>query len=160
MKRFALAAFAALLMSCSPAEQAAETAPEPGVQAEAGDPTELVRAIYAAVTAADARTVQAPEQRYTAGLKALWDAYDATNAEGLGFDPFVNGQDAVIEAVAIALEAPPHEGEAVVSASFVTYGEQNELRFDMRLEEGQWRIDNIRSLSEPAWNLRDLLSPA
>lgn len=150
-------AAAGVLGACSPAEQSKTEAPR--ARAEAGDPTESVRTIYAVITS-DAIAPQTVQQPYTDSLKTLWDAYDHANEEGLGFDPFVNGQDDDVANVAIALESPPHEGAAVVSATFVNFARQNELRFDMRLEDGQWRIDNIRSLADPTWNLRDMLSPS
>lgn len=95
-------------------------------------------------------------------LRQLWDDTDARAAEmempGLGFDPFVNGQDFQLGDFIVA--DPMVSGDAAtVVVSFLNFGEPQELRFTLVRRAEGWKIDDIESLAgEFTWRLSELLA--
>ena len=84
----------------------------------------------------------------SARLQALYDRDAGLTPEGemgaLGFDPFVDGQDfdiADFEVSAVAVEG----NTATAEVSFTNFGEPRELIYDLVLEGGGWRIDDVTS---------------
>lgn len=86
----------------------------------------------------------------SAALQALYDADAANTPAGemgaLGFDPYVDGQDFLIEDFSI--DAVAIEGDtAIADVSFTNFGEPRELTYDLVLEDGGWRIDDVTSVT-------------
>lgn len=86
----------------------------------------------------------------SSALQALYDADETNTPEGemgaLGFDPYIDGQDFLIEDFAI--EAVTVEGTtASADVTFTNFGEARELIYDLVLENGGWRIDDVTSVT-------------
>ncbi|MCW5722062.1 MAG: DUF3828 domain-containing protein [Devosia sp.] len=86
----------------------------------------------------------------SAALQALYDEDAARTPEGemgaLDFDPYINGQEFLIENFAV--DSVAIEGNrASADVSFTNYGEERELIYDLVLESGGWRIDDVTSVT-------------
>lgn len=150
------------LCACSPAppprpqEPPKAAAPSPA-PSTISTPIDVIRPIYDGLI--DPATATEPRgQLYSDSLQAAWDAFEAEDDMGLGFDPFINAQDGDVARVDLVIENPS-TGRAVVRASFVNFGEPRNVRFDMVFEEGEWRIDNMRG-DNPPYDLRQALTHA
>ncbi|HEY1473847.1 MAG TPA: DUF3828 domain-containing protein [Pseudolabrys sp.] len=110
-------------------------------------------------------------------LTTLWNAEEAKTPEGdetpPGFDPVSNSQDPKVFNVKVAIEK--NDGKsATVAASFdswsrgMTREEQERtqpdpkdritVRYDMVLEHGGWKIDEIRGTTDgKEWSIRAIL---
>lgn len=131
-------------------------------------PEESVRALYSPylpggnerLSAFDNETERA--KRFTADLSRQLSAYfkaqeNKDEPGGLDFDPIVNGQDYKIERLDIRTDNVTPGKSAVVIAEFTNADELMRLKFKLAFEGGSWRVDNIASLREPVWDLRDIL---
>lgn len=136
----------------------------------ASSPADPIAAIYKRVTAgkgteggqfvwADAKA----RQRYmSASLARLWAAALARVKPGdmgpPGFDPVTNSQDPLVRAYTVAVEK--QDGRtATVAATFTSHDrERITVRYDLVLERGAWRIDDIRgTVDGKEWKIRKLL---
>lgn len=86
----------------------------------------------------------------SAALQALYEEDAASTPEGemgaLSFDPYVDGQDFLIENFAV--DAVEIDGDAAVAdVSFTNFGEPRELSYDLVFEDGGWRIDDVTSVT-------------
>jgi Protein of unknown function (DUF3828) len=71
------------------------------------------------------------------------------------FDPIVDGQDWQISDVQVSISKPPADGRAEVVAHFKNFGQPVQVTYELRQEDGGWRIDNIRG---EHWTLRQMLA--
>jgi len=170
-RRFTLLALAALLTSL------------PALAASS--PADPITAIYAKVAAGkgeDGGNFVYQEKRdrarwLTKSLATLWNAEDAKTPKGdetpPGFDPVSNSQDPKVLNVKVALENSDGK-TAIVAASFdswsrgTTRAEQDRnppdpsdriiVRYDMVLENGRWKIDDIRGTTDgKEWSVRAII---
>jgi hypothetical protein len=117
----------------------------------------------------------------SASLATLWNAEEAKTPKGdetpPGFDPVSNSQDPKVLNVKVALEksdGKESKKTAIVAASFdswsrgLTREEQERnppdprdrltVRYDMVLEHGRWKIDDIRGTTDgKEWSIRAIL---
>ena len=151
----------------------------------ADDPDAVIAAIYKRAAAGKGEdggnfVYQEPKDRarwLTTSLAALWNAEDKKTPQGdetpPGFDPVSNSQDPKILNVTVVLEKSDGK-RAVVAASFdswsrgLTREEQDRnppdprdritVRYDMVLEGGRWKIDDIRGLTDgKEWSVRAII---
>lgn len=150
-----------VMAACSPAEEAAPTAPAPeatAVDAQSRDaiyavqsegPEAFVRAIYGRY-AAGGPTGQPPEPGqdplFSRTMNALIAA-DVLAANGevprLNYDPFCGCQDQgefIITAIAVA-QADPNSADANVS--FTNAGQAREMRLELVREGPNWKVEDI-----------------
>ena len=147
---FAVLGLSLLLMSCAP-PQAAEPSPVP-----------IIRSLYQPYLARNENTpAWYRAMPMTPELAALV-AQDQRNAHGevgaIDADPIIAAQDFELSNLTVALDAPPANGHAVVTAHFNNLGEATEVHFDMvqRPADHNWLVDNVRSGDS---NLRAELQP-
>ncbi len=109
-------------------------------------PEALLEAFYAPYFSGE--FAEDESQFRSAALQALYDADAQNTPEGemgaLSFDPFINGQDFEITDLAIG-EAAVTGDTAVVEVSFENFGEPTELTYELVLEDGGWKIDDVAS---------------
>jgi Protein of unknown function (DUF3828) len=135
---------------------AACAAPKPGA-----DPVSAVAPLYERYVAKQnppGLLELAPWTRELRGLLSrageLSEQRNEPNAV-VDFDPIVDGQDWEISDVEVTLAAPPADGRAEVVARFKNFGQPVQLTYEMREEDGGWRVDNIRGAH---WTLRQMLA--
>jgi hypothetical protein len=107
-------------------------------------PEALLEAFYAPYLADEIPEDQ--EQFFSAALDGLFKA-DAKNTPAgeigaIDFDPFINGQDFNISELEIG-EPEIEDGTATVDVSFNNFDQPNVLTYDLVLEDGGWRIDDV-----------------
>lgn len=170
MRMILAAALAAVLAACGdPQTTDSTSAPvgEAAADVSASDPAAAVRPIYdfyIAQSEGRERVQPAYEAPHSAALTAAWAAFnertdDEEMGGALGFDPYINAQDWTFRSVDVSVVTPPANGRSVVLARFTDFGRTNEILYDMVLENGAWKIDNVRA-SHPelgVMNLRDIL---
>ncbi len=166
-RRALLASFAATL--------AASLAARPAVAAEG--PDAVIAAIYKRIVASfnaarrtggnGAFTWDKKKDRhryYSASLAKAWDHAEAITAIGdqrpPAADPMTNSQDSLVQAYTVAVERQ----DAKTATLIVHIAQQpgpvmptdwGTIHYDMGLERGRWRIDDIRpGASKAAWSLR------
>lgn len=81
-------------------------------------------------------------------LQALYDDDAELAGEGemgaISFDPYIDGQDYDITELVIG--APAIAGdEAVVDVAFRNFGEPRALTYELVLEDGGWKVDDVVS---------------
>ena len=152
----------------------------------ASSPADPIVAIYKKAAAGKGEdggnfVYQEPKDRarwLTKSFAALWNAEDKKTPKGdetpPGFDPVSNSQDPKVLNVKVALEKSDGR-TATVAASFdswsrgTTREEQDKnppdprdritVRYDMVLENGRWRIDDIRGLIDgKEWSIRAIIT--
>ena len=143
MRAFLIAVLGVVLTACSPPQ--APQAPTPSSEA-------IVRAVYDAATARNARnqvtTVdQLPLSQSLATLVQQAAAAAQANDEPfLDGDPVLDCQDcSPLSAVTVSTTSPPANGRAVVQARFTVAGDARVETWDMVETPQGWRADNIRS---------------
>lgn len=133
-------------------------------------PDDAVRALYSPylpggderMSAFDNEAERA--KRFSAGLVKELKAYfqrqeKAGEPGGLDFDPIVNGQDYQVDRLEVRADKTVPGKTAVVIAEFKNFDERARMKFKMVFEGGAWKVDDIASLRDPIWDLRDLLKP-
>lgn len=134
--------------------------------AEAGGPRGPVEHIYAHyVGSSDVGffpTDAGARSLFTARMNALLDGEEAlADAQGIGhldFDPFVNAQDFRVENLKLT-SRELGDGRAVVEARFLNFGAANRIVYDVVVEDGAWRIDDVSSPDgDYRWRLSDILA--
>lgn len=101
---------------------------------------------------------------YSASLAKAWDRADAITARGdqnpPGADPITNSQDPLVVAFKVAIERQ----DATTATVVARIGDKPSpapdawdiVTYDMVLERGRWRIDDIRpGAGKDAWSLRN-----
>lgn len=101
---------------------------------------------------------------YSASLAKAWDRADAITAKGdqnpPASDPITNSQDSLVQAFTIAVERREAKTATLLvhiaqQPGPVTPTDRGTIRYDMVLERGRWRIDDIRpGAGKDAWSLR------
>ena len=81
-------------------------------------------------------------------LQALYDNDAELAGEGemgaISFDPYIDGQDYDITELVIGTPAIAGD-EAVVDVAFRNFGEPRALTYELVLEDGGWKIDDVVS---------------
>ncbi len=132
-----IAAFAAVLLAVACGESA-------------NGPAAFVRSVYAPYIA-DAKGDMGlmVDGNLTADFKAVLDNAEVYSRllDGpiIDYDPIISGQDEAIKSVDVVITSPPKDGAAVVEARFDNMGATSAVFYDLRQEDGAWKIDNIRS---------------
>jgi hypothetical protein len=101
-------------------------------------------------------------KRFTSSLTKELKAYFARQEKagepgGLDFDPIVNGQDYKIGQLEVRTDKTVAGKSAIVIAEFKNFDESARLKYKLLFEGGAWKVDDISSLSDPVWDLRDVL---
>jgi hypothetical protein len=156
-------AWAKKTQTAAPPDQATAQA-----QTEEATPEAAVRALYSPylpggnekLSAFDNETERA--KRFSAGLVKQMGVYFKNQEKsgdpgGLDFDPIVNGQDYKVDRLTVRTDKSVAGKSAIVIAEFKNFDESIRLKYKMVFEGGTWRVDNIVSLSDPIWDLQDLL---
>ncbi|KKB84916.1 hypothetical protein VW29_08820 [Devosia limi DSM 17137] len=100
----------------------------------------------------------------SAGLQALYNGDASSTPVGemgaLSFDPYIDGQDYEITDLEIA-EDGIAGALASVEVRFKNFGEPRTLTYDLVLEEGGWKIDDVTSLTPGSeYSLRQIFLEA
>lgn len=133
------------------------------------DPKALLDAIYAPYTAG--QTPGDREQYFSARLKGLYAAnierqavdgntgasVDSNAPDLLGFDPFIEGDNALL--LDLSIGAPVVQGErALATVTFHNFDHTSLLAITMKREPDGWKVDDIASMgSDRNWLLSWLL---
>lgn len=131
-----------------------------GPPAGGTDPISTVRPLYAPYLADAAPPPALPARAPLSGelrgmFAALDEAVAAGSAQGLDFDPVIDGQDYQLSGLEVTLEEGPAAGRAMVKAAFRNFGADVEVFFDLIEEGGAWVIDDVHTAQ---WTLRALLA--
>lgn len=125
------------------------------------DPVATVQALYAPYLENRNPPPLREAAPWTPELRSLLQRAEELNRQSgemvIDFDPIIDGQDWSIDAVAVTLAEPPHDGKAVVAARFTNLGAEVEVRYDLVETGGGWLVDNIRTQN---WSLRGILASA
>jgi hypothetical protein len=138
--------------------------------AAAEEPAALVVAIYQQVSAGKGtgggqfvwlKPKDRPK-RLSKSLVALWAKADAKTPKGeegpIGFDPVTNSQDSLVRSFAVTTE---RQDAASATVAVALKGQPKAattvVRYDLVLENGQWKIDDIRGSSGGEWSVRKIL---
>lgn len=137
MRLFALAAVLVMALTGTVAAQPYDT------------PDALLQAFYAQYQSQDTDFGDQSVFR-SSGLQGLYDADAEATPDGemgaLDFDPYIDGQDWDITDLQIG--AAGIAGDyASADVSFKNFGEERTLSYDMTLEDGGWKIDDVTSTS-------------
>ena len=126
------------------------------------EPDQLLEAFYAPYLKGEVPDYDESQFR-SAALNALY-AQDAANMpEGeigaLDFDPYIDGQD--FEITDFEIGAAGIAGDyASADVTFKNFGEPRMLAYELVLEDGGWKIDDVVSANEDnAYRLTELLAP-
>jgi hypothetical protein len=123
------------------------------------DPAALIKAIY--------KTYQddkpQPPHVYSQRLQALVDKDEKETPGGevgrIDWDVFINGQDWKLTELKI-VPVSQQADHAQVRATFKNFDTPNDMLFDLVLEKGHWRIDDIQATLKPRWSMSKILSDA
>jgi hypothetical protein len=75
----------------------------------------------------------------------------------LGFDPFIDAQDFVLDDLDVSV-AGRSENAAQVEASFTNFGQPTRIVYHLIRNDGRWLIDDIEAPDGPyPWRLGDIL---
>jgi len=100
----------------------------------------------------------------SAELQALYDTDAELTPEGemgaISFDPYIDGQD--YEITDLEIGAPGMAGEhASVDVTFKNFGEPRALTYELVLEDGGWKIDDVVSTNpDNAYRLSEIFAEA
>ncbi len=127
-------------------------------QADA-DPVSLITAIYRTY---ELNTPALPHI-YSKRLQALIDKDARETPKGevgrIDWDMLVDGQDWQLSGLKIALLSKSAT-RAEVRATFKNHGDPNTMLFDLVLQGGHWRIDDIQKAQKPRWSVSKILMDA
>ncbi|MBT9291991.1 YbjP/YqhG family protein [Prosthecodimorpha staleyi] len=149
MHRRAFLLLASASLVAAPALAAAKK-PVPAPAPASAKPEDVVRNLYARLDAEayDYMTNRKLAQRYfTASTVKLIDKVDAKSKKlqepGIDYDPLIDGQDGEVKGLAVTVESATAD-RATVVAAFTSFDEKLRVTFDMQLEKGAWRVEDIR----------------
>ncbi len=97
-------------------------------------------------------------------LQALYDRDAEITPEGemgaISFDPYIDGQD--FDITDLEIGAPGIAGDsATVDVSFRNFGEPRMLTYELVLEDGGWKIDDVVSTSpDSPYRLSEIFAEA
>ncbi|MEZ5829064.1 MAG: DUF3828 domain-containing protein [Hyphomicrobiales bacterium] len=100
---------------------------------------------------------------YSKRLQALLDKDAAETPEGevgrIDWDVFIDGQDWRLSDLRITLVSQEAD-HAQVRATFKNFEHPSNMLFDLVLEDGHWRVDDIAKTVKPRWTLSKILTDA
>ena len=100
----------------------------------------------------------------SAALQGLYDADAELTPEGemgaISFDPYVDGQD--YDLTDFEIGTPGIAGDyASVDVTFANFGEPRSLTYELVLEDGGWKIDDVVSTNpDNAYRLSEIFAEA
>lgn len=151
LRTAAIAAFAALGAACSPPASTTTTVTTAATtaattSAAAGDPTAVVRDIYARQLSAHPSSPDAKLVPMTASLLDMVQRSRAiTDDEVLDADPVMDANDPGTPVnLSVAADAPPANGHVTVTAQFQQQNDKTTVHYDLVAVNGAWLVDNIR----------------
>jgi hypothetical protein len=122
------------------------------------DAVTLITAIYKTYETDQAELPHVFSKR----LQALIDK-DEKEAQGgvgrIGWDVFIDGQDWKLTELKIT-PVSQTSSQAQVRATFKNFDKPSDLLFDLVLEDGHWRIDDIQKTLKPRWTMSKILTDA
>jgi len=119
-------------------------------------PEALIRAIYLPLLD-DTAPLPAPIRIYGADTLGLIRTFQGHNSGGLGFLPFVDGQNVDIAAFS-ARQIRLDGVSAEIVVKFTNFGEPNRLNYSLVREIDGWRIHDISGMwASGPWSVRELL---
>jgi len=100
---------------------------------------------------------------YSKRLQALIDKDDKETPEGMvgriDWDVFIDGQDWKLTNLKIT-PVSQTATQAKVRATFKNFDRPSDMLFDLVLEDGRWRIDDITKTLKPRWTMSKILTDA
>jgi hypothetical protein len=125
-----------------------------------GDAVTLITAIY--------KTYQTETDQpglphvFSKRLQALIDK-DEKEAQGevgrIDWDVFIDGQDWKLTELKIT-PVSQTPSQAQVRATFKNFDKPSDMLFDLVLEDGHWRVDDIEKTLKPRWTMSKILTDA
>jgi len=156
VNRILFACIAVLLVAIAPAAQAQQ--PQSTKQKAAADPLTPLKRIYAGEKA-----IANKPAPFSKRLKALENAVLKRSKElnepvaGLDFDFRINGQDFEDGTFkSVRYRVIEQQGDRASVAVTFKNGTEQELRYDLVRENGQWLIDEVRNEKTDPWVLSKL----
>ena len=137
-------------------------APSPQVD---GDPVTLIAALYRTYQDIGPGEDGMPgiPNLYSKRLQVLIDKDAKETPEGMvgriDWDAVVDGQDWQLTELKIS-QVSRSETAAQVRATFKNFDHQSNMLFDLVLEGGHWRIDDIEKTLPPRWTMSKILMVA
>ena len=122
------------------------------------DAVTLITAIYKTYETDQAELPHVFSKR----LQALIDKDEKEAQGGVGridWDVFIDGQDWKLTELKIT-PASQTPSQAQVRATFKNFDKPSDMLFDLVLEEGHWRIDDIQKTLKPRWTMSKILTDA
>jgi hypothetical protein len=123
------------------------------------DPVSLIKAIYKTYETDDPGLPHV----YSKRLQALVEKDERETPEGevgrIDWDVFIDGQDWRLTGLNIALVAKS-AARAQVRARFKNFAHPCDMLFDLVLEDGHWRIDEVTKTLKPRWTMSKILTDA
>ena len=123
------------------------------------DPVTLITAIYKTYETDKAGLPHV----YSKRLQALIDKDDKETPEGMvgriDWDVFIDGQDWKLTDLKITPMSQTAT-QAKVRATFKNFDRPSDMLFDLVLEDGRWRIDDITKTLKPRWTMSKILTDA
>jgi len=123
------------------------------------DPVTLITAIYKTYETDKAGLPHV----YSKRLQALIDKDDKETPEGMvgriDWDVFIDGQDWKLTDLKIT-PVSQTATQAKVRATFKNFDRPSDMLFDLVLEDGRWRIDDITKTLKPRWTMSKILTDA
>ena len=121
------------------------------------DPVTLIAAIYQSYQ----DDAPLPFNFYSERLQALVDKDERETQEGMvgriDWEVIVDGQDWRLSELKIE-SVSQSAARAQIRATFKNFGEPRDILFDLVLEEGGWRIDEIQRTLRPRWIMSKILN--
>jgi Protein of unknown function (DUF3828) len=123
------------------------------------DPVTLITAIYKTYETDQAGLPHVFSKR----LQALVDKDAKETPEGevgrIDWDVFIDGQDWKLTELKIT-PVSQTSSQAQVRATFQNFDRPSDMLFDLVLEDGHWRIDDIEKTLKPRWTMSKILTDA
>ena len=122
------------------------------------DAVTLITAIYKTYETDQAELPHVFSKR----LQALIDKDEKEAQGGVGridWDVFIDGQDWKLTELKIT-PVSQTPSQAQVRATFKNFDKPSDLLFDLVLEDGHWRIDDIQKTLKPRWTMSKILTDA
>jgi hypothetical protein len=120
------------------------------------DPVTLITAIYKTYETDSAGLPHI----YSKRLQALVNKDDKETPDGevgrIDWDVFIDGQDWKLTDLKIALVSQTPT-QAQVRATFKNFDQPSNMLFDLVLEDGHWRINDIEKTLSPRWTMSKIL---